>query len=396
MCRDGTGSGAPSFPTSEGTMNPSSQFGLRTGAEEFPLMVVISIIYPCNFGCPNCPYTDINSPIRKFYHEHKGDLLPVELWTRMADECGAHGAWMRCTGGGEPMLHPKMVEMIEYARSQGAHVWMNTNGSRFGPDEKGRKRLERLLRAGIDLIEFSMDAGDAETYAVVRPPIPGIIREPVRRFEEQVGNVRAALEMRKSLSPTSRVVVSIIRQQIIEDRLDEAIAFWTETIGVDEVITRKFLSWDDNTSIDLGKSLDKHLYAELPTERKEPCVWPFERLNVDTLGRIALCGQDISYRTADLFPTLWEKSIKEIWQGEMFSWYRRMHLEGRGAECWPCRGCSAWLAGVRDWQHGWLKVLKHSGENLVKLMRRDLGVEVEVYTPAAASQPAAPGRPEAA
>ncbi len=33
-------------------------YGLRRGAEEFPLMVVLSIIYPCNFGCPNCPYTD--------------------------------------------------------------------------------------------------------------------------------------------------------------------------------------------------------------------------------------------------------------------------------------------------------------------------------------------------
>jgi hypothetical protein len=31
------------------------QYGLRAGAEEFPMMVVISIIYPCNFGCPNCP-----------------------------------------------------------------------------------------------------------------------------------------------------------------------------------------------------------------------------------------------------------------------------------------------------------------------------------------------------
>jgi hypothetical protein len=201
-----------------------------------------------------------------------------------------------------------------------------------------------------------------------------------------VGNVRAALEMRKSLSPTSRVVVSIIRQEIIEDKLDDAVSWWADEIGVDEVITRKFLSWDDNTTIDLGKSADKHLYKDLPAERTDPCVWPFERLNVDTLGRISLCGQDISFRTAALFPTLWEKSIQEIWQGEMFNWYRRMHLEGRGSECWPCRGCSAWLAGVRDWQHGWLKVLKHSGENLVKLMKRDLGVEVEVYTPAAARQ----------
>ena len=49
-------------------------------------MVVIAVIYPCNFGCPMCPYTDGNSEIRRFYHEHDGDLLPVALWNKMADE----------------------------------------------------------------------------------------------------------------------------------------------------------------------------------------------------------------------------------------------------------------------------------------------------------------------
>jgi MoaA/NifB/PqqE/SkfB family radical SAM enzyme len=344
-------------------------------------MIVVSVIYPCNFGCPMCPYTDSNSEIRQFYREHNGDLFPEELWNRIAREAGEYGAWLRCTGGGEPMLHSRMVEMVEFAKGAGARVWMNTNGSMFGPTPTLRHRLERLLTAGIDLIEFSMDAADAETYSVLRPPRGGAPRNPLKWFNEKVDNVRAALELRKALRAPTRIVVSIIRQQAVEDKLEEAIRFWTDEIGVDEVITRKFLSWDDNTRIPLGRALDKHLYAELPPERKEPCVWPFERLNVDTLGRIALCGQDISFRTSELFPNAWNASIKEIWQGETFSWYRRMHLDGRGAECFPCRGCSAWLAGVRDWEYGWLRVLKQSGDRLQEVMRRDLGVEVELYQP---------------
>ncbi len=358
-----------------------TRYGLRPGAEEFPLMVVISTIYPCNFGCPFCPYTDGNSEIRRFYHERQGDLLPVELWKKIAEECGQHGAWMRCTGGGEPMLHTHMVEMIEYAKGKGARVWLNTNGSMFGPLPKMREKLERLIRAGIDLIEFSMDAGDAETYATLRPPHGGPPRDPQRWWDRMVANVRAALELRKAWRVPTRVVVSIIRQKAMEDKLDAAVGYWLKDVGVDEVITRKFLTWDDNTTIPLGAALDRHLYADRPGERKEPCVWPFERLNVDTLGRVALCGQDIGFRTATSFPTVWERSIKEIWQGEMFTWYRRMHLEGRGAECWPCRGCSAWFAGIRDWEHGWLKVLRTSGDHVREVMKKDLGVEVEIYQP---------------
>jgi MoaA/NifB/PqqE/SkfB family radical SAM enzyme len=354
---------------------------LRPGAEEFPLMIVLSMIYPCNFGCPNCPYTDGNSEIRRFYRDRDGELFPVELWNKIAREAGPYQAWLRCTGGGEPMLHQHMVEMIEFAKAQGARVWLNTNGSMFGPTPALRRKLERLIAAGIDLIEFSMDAGDPATYAVVRPPRGGPPKDAQAWWDRMVANVRAALELRKQHQRTSRIVVSIIRQQAIEGKLDEAIDFWLHQVGVDDVITRKFLSWDDNTSISLGKALDKHLYAGQEQEHKDPCVWPFERLNVDTLGRIALCGQDISFRTSSQFPNANEASIRDIWRGEAFNWYRRMHLEGRGGECWPCRGCSAWMAGVRDWKYGWLNVLQKSGDQLKHVMKRDLGVEVEVYQP---------------
>lgn len=344
-------------------------------------MVVIATIYPCNLGCPYCPYTDGNSEIRRWYRERGGDSMPVPLWRKLADECGLHGAWMRITGGGEPMLHRDMVDMVEYAKARGARVWMNTNGSMFGPTASLREKLRRLIACGTDLIEFSMDAADAATYAQLRPPHGGPPRHPERWWQNHLDNIKAAIELRRELVSTTRIVVSMIRQEAIEGQLEEGVAFWLKEIGVDEVITRKYLTWDDNTTLPLDASLDRHLYADLPVERAEPCVWPFERLNVDTLGRVALCGQDISFRTAELFPNVNDATIGEIWRGEMFEWYRQMHIEERGAECFPCRGCSAWLAGVRDWNYGWLRVLRTSGEHVREVMRRDLGVDVDVHQP---------------
>lgn len=362
-------------------IHEEKEYGLRQGAIDHPMMIVVSTVYPCNFGCPMCPYTDGNSDIRQFYHERNADRFPQELWNKIVEEVGPSGTWMRCTGGGEPMLHPNMTEMIEFAKEKGCRVWLNTNGSLFGPLPRYRKRLERIIAAGIDMIEFSMDAGEPEMYAKVRPPRGGPPRDAVKWFDNHVGNIKAALELRKQLGTATRIVVSMIQQDILGDKMPEYVKYYLEEVGVDEVITRKFLSWDDNTNIKLENSLDKHLYAELPTEKKEPCVWPFERLNVDTLGRVALCGQDVGFQTADKFPNLWEVSVKDVWHGEMFNWYRKMHLDGRGAEAWPCRGCSAWLAGVRDWNYGWLKVLKTSGDRMREVMGTDLGADVEVYQP---------------
>jgi MoaA/NifB/PqqE/SkfB family radical SAM enzyme len=358
-------------------------YGLRRGAEEFPLMVVLSIIYPCNFGCPNCPYTDANSEIRQFYHQRGGDLFPEPLWNRIAGECGEYGAWMRCTGGGEPMLHPRMVDMIEFAKAGGARVWLNTNGSMFGPTDVLRNKLRRVIAAGTDLIEFSMDAGDAETYAQVRPPHRGgPPRDPEKWWRNAVDNVRASLALRKELTAPTRVVVSIIRQEQIEGKLDAAIDFWIKEVGVDEVITRKFLTWDDNTHIDSGHALDPHLL-------------PIDDHREDGTVRLAVRAAECRYAGADCalagrtslsarpssFPTPMTCRSRKSGRGERFNWYRRLHLEGRGAEAFPCRGCSAWFAGIRDWDHGWLKVLKTSGDHLKEVMRKDLGVEVKIYEP---------------
>ena len=100
---------------------------------------------------------------------------------------------------------------------------------------------------------------------MVRPPHRGgPPRDPQKWWGNAVGNVRAALALRKELKAPTRIVVSIIRQEQIEGKLDAAIDFWMNEVGVDEVITRKFLTWDDNTHIEMGHALDPHLYRSLP------------------------------------------------------------------------------------------------------------------------------------
>lgn len=356
-------------------------YGLRPGAEEFPLQIIIATIYPCNLGCPLCPYTDGNSDIRKFYHERNADIFPPELFKRMADEAAPYKAFLRLTGGGEPTLHPQMFELIEYAKGKGARVWLNTNGTVLGPhNAKTKNNLERLLNCGVDLIEFSVDAGDAETYNRVRPPRRG--KPGPERWEKLVAAIRYALEYRAKIKAPTRIVCSIIMDDIIKGRIDQFVDFWLNDVKIDEVIKRKFLTWDDNTKLQFERSADPGLYANLENDNIPPCVWPFERLNVDTLGRIALCGQDISFRTQDQFPNLWNSSIKEIWQGETFRKYRAMHLAGKGSQIWPCSNCSAWKAGIRDWNHGWLKVLdtaeRHRQQSLHISDVADVGTQTDI------------------
>lgn len=305
------------------------EYGLRPEAERFPMMVVLSFIYVCNAGCPNCPYN--NSDIREQYADAM--LMSDAVFHRLADECGPHGSLLRLSGG-EPMLHPKAVEHILYARDRGCRIGLITNGSRFSEDS-----LRRIIAAGVDAVEFSVDAGDAQTYALVRPRLD---------WEDLNRNVRIAVALRNELGSPTRIVTSIINQQGVD--VDAAKAYWEAL--VDKVQVRKFLTWGYNED----RSADASPY--LPPEERLPCPWLFERLNVDSRGDVTLCGEDIAF--AHKFGNIMDRGIAEIWHGPEFTNFRNLHLARRGHEIPICSTCPDWQ--YRSWNYNYWKVLKDAEE----------------------------------
>ena len=300
-------------------------YGLRPEAAQFPMMCVLSFVYVCNARCPNCPYN--NSNIRAAYQD--AVFMPDEIFRRIADECGQYGAMLRLSGGGEPMLHPHAVELMVYAKSRGAKIGLITNGSRFTAEG-----LRALLAAGLDALEFSVDAGDAVTYARVRP---GLDWEVLNR------NARQAAALRHELGAPTRLIASIINQKGVD--VPAAEAYWAGI--VDKVQVRKYLTWGYNED----QSADPAPY--LPPEKRVPCPWLFERLNIDSRGDVTLCGEDIAF--SQKFANVMKRSIREIWNGPEFQQLREKHLTGRGTEIPICAQCPDWK--YRSWQHNYWKLI---------------------------------------
>lgn len=301
-------------------------YGLREGAKEFPMMLVLSFVYVCNAKCPNCPYN--NSDIRTRYKDMP--LMPEHIFKRIADECAEYKAYVRISGGGEPMLHPQAVELMVYAKEQGARIGLITNGSRFNEDS-----LTSLIGAGVDAIEFSADAPDEETYNIVRPGLD---------WNRLNHNVRLALKIRQRLQAETRIIVSVINQEGVNVQAAEE--YWSGI--VDKVQVRKYLTWGYTQD----KSADSTPY--LPPEERIPCPWLFERFNIDSRGDVTLCGEDIAFR--EKFANVMEASIKDIWHGPEFTYFREKHLSGRGHDIAICRRCPDWQ--FRSWQYNYWKILE--------------------------------------
>jgi radical SAM protein with 4Fe4S-binding SPASM domain len=311
---------------SEKILHTQEQYGLRKEAEDFPMMVVLSFVYVCNANCPNCPYN--NSDIRSRYKD--AAFMPQHIFKKIADECGEYGAYLRISGGGEPMLHPQAEELMVYAKQQGARIGLITNGSKFS-----KKNLTTLIETGVDVIEFSVDAGDEETYRWVRPGLD---------WAKLNQNAHLAVEIRGRLKAQTKIIASVINQEGVDVQATEK--YWSEI--VDKVQVRKYLTWGYTED----KSADPSPY--LRPEDRIPCPWLFERFNIDSRGDVTLCGEDIAFN--EKFGNVMERTIKDIWQGSEFTYLRQKHLSGQGDEIAICSICPDWQ--YRSWQYNYWKVLQ--------------------------------------
>ena len=79
----------------------------------------LHILETCNFKCRQC--------FSKFGTEK---LLPVKDWEKIVDNCiaGADVAEFNIAGG-EPMLYPGLMELVQYIRDKGVKVSPNLKGS---------------------------------------------------------------------------------------------------------------------------------------------------------------------------------------------------------------------------------------------------------------------------
>ncbi len=122
----------------------------------FPRIITVEPTNHCNNDCLYCS--------RQLMTRPKG-FMALETMEKIAREAGGQSApvAIRFGGMGEPLLHPKFVELVRTAKSHGVLTFTFTNG-RFLTE----KRMAQLIEAGLDEIRFSSAGLDAETHDAVR------------------------------------------------------------------------------------------------------------------------------------------------------------------------------------------------------------------------------------
>ena len=83
---------------------------------EFPSQVIVDLTEVCNLACIHCPHPEF----KKSEH-YAARYLDPDLNTKMVDEVRTsgkgHTQYIRYTGEGEPLIHPRCYDLLEYAVS---------------------------------------------------------------------------------------------------------------------------------------------------------------------------------------------------------------------------------------------------------------------------------------
>src|SRR3982751_1367479 len=109
--------------------------------DQKPLQCSIYLTDRCNLDCSYCTEYDNSKPHPK--------LEDLKLWIKKIRDLGT----MRIAlVGGEPLMHPNVVEIVRYCRELGFATSLTTNGFLLT-----RQKLKELEEAGLQVMQISVD-----------------------------------------------------------------------------------------------------------------------------------------------------------------------------------------------------------------------------------------------
>jgi hopanoid biosynthesis associated radical SAM protein HpnH len=88
-----------------------------SGQKKFPLVLMLEPLFRCNLACAGC------GKVQYPPHILKKELTPEECF-KAVEECGAP---MVSIPGGEPLLHPRIVEIVDGLIARKKYIYLCTN-----------------------------------------------------------------------------------------------------------------------------------------------------------------------------------------------------------------------------------------------------------------------------
>jgi len=332
--------------------------GLPAEAEAIKLSSInLELSSQCNLNCSNC--------FRRTYSgAGRDELLDIKILKTILKDLNSLSS-IDLTGWGEPLLHPDFSQILNLLRSNfSGALSFTTNGILLNSIQ-----VQAILKTKVDIICFSIDAGEELTYQKLRG-----------RYWSQVKSAISLLveEKKKQKSSSPRLYASFLLRK---ENFFELPSFCEKMLelGMQGLILQQLTgvfnqsqlsqitysgyydsNFEDETLWELINKLKKDFSAKLEiigperihSEIQGGCgAFPFGHLFIKANGEVSPCcalgypalllGRKRKPKIPKLliFGDLKKQDLSQIWQGENAVNFRKEMLKkGSAQACQDCIG----------------------------------------------------------
>jgi radical SAM protein with 4Fe4S-binding SPASM domain len=276
-------------------------------SNEYPPSLQIEPTNYCNVRCICCPTAGSSRP--------KG-FMDFNLYQKIVDEAANLGiSRLRMFLHGEPLLHPKITDMIQYAKLKNFSIQFTSNGFAFSAE-----KMWAILSCGVnreDHFTFSVLGFSKDVHELVMKRI---------QHEKVVRNILTFMELREQLKNNGPVIETIF-YNTPENKYEEEQFYQYWHNRVDHVrmggsISESFSAYKKDPVVNL---------------RTRTCANIWERMTIYWNGDVTICCEDVDGDW--IIGNLKEQSIQEVWNSEKLRTIKFLHLEKRFSEFPFCYNC---------------------------------------------------------
>lgn len=265
-----------------------------------PPMIGIESTNKCNLKCTMCPRTHIMT--------RKKGSMDFKLFKKIINEIKDYTEFIWLQDLGEPLLHPRIIDMIKYSKKNNVKCGISTNATMLNVGMSNK-----LLNSGLDYILFAFDGATKETYENIRV---GADYNKVRM------NILNFLNMKVRNGKKMFCAVQCIAMDETVNEIKDFRKLWNVK-GVDSIRIRQL------TYTGKGDYINK---------RTAPCYWLWYNPHIKWDGDMSPCCQDVN--SEFVLGNVKNKSIKGMWNSAKMKLLRQVHVQGKGNQISICRDCN--------------------------------------------------------
>jgi radical SAM protein with 4Fe4S-binding SPASM domain len=280
-----------------------------------PYLIYLDPSDLCNFKCPWCPTGD-----RKLVDTYrKSQLMDWELYKKIIDDLCTMPEpikTLRLYKNGEPLLNPRIADMVAYAKTSGrfGQIDTTTNSSLLT-----QRLSDSLIGVGLNKIFISVPRNYDSPY-----------RWRIRYFyEASRGKCKVSLKLISEEDMSDRE-----KQMFLDDFGDISDQIFIENLAE---------CWPEYAIPEVNKTVG--LFGQ-ELEDIKVCSYIFYGLVINSNGTVSLCCQDWKHHL--IVGDLKKERFADIWNGEKLKAYQILHLEGKRDEMPMCASCGQLRYGKPD------------------------------------------------